>query len=828
MFRGGAHEYPALFYYRENAERKNSAVTNTNPSKAMRFRTKFVMTAAFSTLFAAVVGNFFRISVLENKEYQTMANNQHFGSISISAHRGSIYDANGYAFAKSATVYKIFVDPQMFREDMKTLQKRIDKRNTDKANGTYTPVYDEEGKEMNVLPASAEEFKEQAANFIANRLNITSESIKNAIDEDSRYHEFNRQIEKAAADEIAAYFDEVGFVSVGCKEDTKRYYPQNELAAQVVGFTYGGGAYGVEASYNKYLSGTDGRTVSAVDSHGKELPYRYSKTFEPKDGSDVYLTIDREIQYILEKNLETMSKDSGVKNRSCAILMNPQTGAVYGMATYPSFNLNEPFELSSDMLLNRVFVENKIDNPTEKDIEQYTPEARERQWRNKCVSERYEPGSVFKVITAASALEEKAIDIDKFSYCCNGFELLPDGEREKRINCHKTDGHGVETFQKALTDSCNPSFMAIGKALGKEKFHEYFESFGFLEKTGIDLYAEAKGDIPPLESTPESKAMTHIDLAYSSFGQCETVTPIELITACSAVVNGGYLLQPYVVDKVVDTDGNIVLKNERKVRRQVISEDTSEKMRNAMEKVVIDNLSGNVNIKGYAIGGKSGTSQRLSEYANIMTDNDEENERIQEYGASYMCFTPAGHPDLILLVLADMPYNYDGLYYGSKVAVPCAGNIMEEVLDYLDKSPEYSELELQNLDIAVPMLKGLSIDEAEKTLDGMGVKHEKFGSGIEVVEQSPQTGKYIAKDGCVYLYTEKGNTNDLVMVPDLSYCTPALANETLATYGLNFVAKNIAGSDESAVVESQSIEPGKMVQRGTTVEVKFKVQQFDD
>ena len=277
---------PYLFIDEFFTERKNPAVINTNPSNAMRFRSKIVMTAAFSLLFTAVAANFFKISVLDNKKYQTMANDQHFGSISISAHRGSIYDANGYTFAKSATVYKIFIDPQSFQEDMKNLGKLIDKRNTDKANGTYTPVYDEEGNETNVLPASTDEFREQAATFLASKLSVTADKVKEAMDAEGRYVEFKTQIEKPVADEIAEFFGDVGFISVGSVEDTKRYYPQNELAAQVVGFTNGNIAYGIESYYDSYLSGVDGRTVSAVDSNGKELPYRYSKTFEPKDGSD--------------------------------------------------------------------------------------------------------------------------------------------------------------------------------------------------------------------------------------------------------------------------------------------------------------------------------------------------------------------------------------------------------------------------------------------------------------------------------------------------------------------------------------------------------------
>ena len=802
--------------------RKGSfSVINTNPSNAMRFRSKIVMTAAFSVLFAAVAGNFFKISVLDNKEYQNMANDQHFGSVSISAHRGSIYDSKGVAFAKSATVYKIFIDPKSFKEDLSSLEKLINKRTIEIANGTYTPVLDENGEDKNKLPASIDEFKAEAVNFLAGKLEITADEVLKAIEQDTQYIVLKEQVEKPIADEIDDFFNEWGFVSVRNEEDTKRYYPQKDLAASVIGFTNGNIAYGIEYSYDKYLSGVDGRTISAVDSNGNALPYRYSKTYEPKEGDDIYLTIDREIQYILEKNLQKMVEDHYVKNRACAILMDPKSGAVYGMATYPSFDLNEPFKVTDQTIFNKIFAEKNITDPTEKDFKDYTPEARERMWKNKCITETYEPGSVYKVITSSAAIEENVIDIEHDSFYCEGFKKF-EGHKAN-IDCWKTGGHGMQTFQEALTNSCNPAFMDIGAKLGKEKFCYYFDAFGFREPTGVDLPAEVGGN------NIQADDMSPVDLAVSSFGQCETITPMEMITACCASINGGYLLKPYVVDKVVDSDGNIVLKNERTVRRQVISEDTSAKMRNALYNVVMGNGAGNVNIKGYAIGGKSGTSQRLSETSRYEEIKEQEDASLQEYGASYVCFTPADDPELILLVLADMPDKNGDLYYGSKCAVPTAREILTEVLPYLGKSPEYNEQELKNLDVKVPLLKGASIDDAIKTLEGMGVKYEKIGNGIEVVDQSPLTGKAIAKDGCVYLYTEKVDPADtMVMVPYLYGCTPSVANQVINDSGLNYTTKGASVERDGATVNSQSIQEGKLVPRGTTIELEFMVNEMSD
>ena len=559
-----------------------------------------------------------------------------------------------------------------------------------------------------------------------------------------------------------------------------------------------------------------------MDSNGNALPYRYSKTFEAKDGDDVYLTIDREIQYILEKNLKKMVDDHSVKNRSCAILMNPKTGAIYGMATYPSFDLNDPFTVSDQSIYDKIFAEKNIVEPTKKDFDNYYTEARERMWKNKCITETYEPGSVYKIITSSAAIEENVIDIENDTFYCEGFKKI-EGHKAN-IDCWKLPpGHGVQTFQEALTNSCNPAFMDIGAKLGKEKFCYYFDAFGFREPTGIDLPVEVGGN------NKQADKMSPVDLAVSSFGQCETITPMEMITACCASINGGYLLKPYVVDKVVDSDGNIVLKNERTVRRQVISEDTSAKMRNALYNVVVGNGAGNVNIKGFAIGGKSGTSQRLSETSRYEEIKEQEDAAIQEYGASYVCFTPADDPELILFVLADMPDKKGDLYYGSKCAVPTAREILTEVLPYLGKSPEYNEQELKNLDVKVPLLKGASIDDAVKTLDGMGVKYEKIGNGIEVVDQSPMTGKSIAKDGCVYLYTEKVDPSDtMVMVPYLYGCSPSVANQIINVSGLNYTTKGASIDRDGATVNSQSITEGTLVPRGTTIELEFMVNEISD
>ena len=802
-----------------------SALANNTPSKAMKFRTKAVMTASFSLLFAAVTANFFNISVLNNRKYQEMANAQHFGSITISAHRGSIYDAKGTPLAKSASVYKVFLDPQRFREDMETLQKRIDKRNEDKRTGTYEPVYDENGVEQDQLPESAAAFREEAVQLLASRLNIKPEKVSAAMEENSQYSVLQDQVEKPVSDELLGFFSQYGLTCLNVEEDTKRYYPQDDLAASVIGFTAGDGygAYGIEAYYDDYLAGTDGRTISATDSHGNELPYRYSKTYPAKNGNDVYLTIDMNIQYILEKYLQEMVTTFEVKNRACSILMDAKTGAIYGMATCPSFDLNDPDTIADPVLLQHLSELQATPGTSTEALDEAKAEARELQWKNKCITEVYEPGSVFKVVTSASAIEENLIDLDHDSFVCYGQVELPGALAP--IKCHDTGGHGVQTFQQALTNSCNPAFIEIGRRLGVEKFCYYFDAFGLRERTGIDLPAESAG----IEYTADE--MTNVDLAVSAFGQGETITPIEMINSYCAAINGGYLLQPYVVDKIVDEDGNVVLKNERTVKRQVVSEETSAKMRDALEKVVSGNGGGNVTIKGYSIGGKSGTAQRLSITAQglIMEKDQEEDADAQEYAASYVCFAPADDPQIILLVMADMPNKNIG-YYGSKVAVPTARDILTDVLPYMGINPEYSDEELANLDVKVPLLQG-SINDAKATLDGLGVKYNIVGEGPNIIAQSPLTGSSMSKDGTVWLFTEAdyASSDDYLReVPDLVGLSATYANESIVYSELNYVARGASVTREDAVVNSQSIPPGSKVAKGTTIELEFIVNSNQD
>lgn len=776
------------------------------PTLSMQRRTLLFMTIVMSVVFLGIAGWIFYLSVIQNKFYQAKANDYHFGTIDISAHRGSIYDTNGTPLARSASVYKVYLDPKQFRIEIDELQERIDEENEEKKNGTYKapePRKDENGNEIPIvpLPVTAEAYKQETVKLLSEKLGISIDDVESSMEENSQYSVLQTQVEKPVADEVLAHFDKYDFTSIHVEEDTKRYYPQNELAAQVIGFTSGdgSGAYGVEAYYDEYLSGTDGKVISAKDSNGREMPYKYSKTYPAQNGNDIYLTIDATLQHYLEKHLQEMVDEFEVKNRACGIIMNVNTGAILAMASCPSFDLNNPYDISDPNAANEIA---KLTGESRKTL---LAEEREAQWKNKPIAEINEAGSVFKIITSASGIEENLVDVNGDSFYCSGRQDVADRTGPNGIGCHNLSGHGQQTFVEAITNSCNPAFIQIGARLGVDKFFYYLKSFGLTEKTGIDLPGES--------SSIYMENMSEVDLAVTSFGQSWALTPMELVVACSASINGGYVLEPYVVSKILDEDGNVVLENERTVKRQVISEDTSSKMRDVLEKVVEGNTSGNVYIKGYRIGGKSGTAQKLG----MTTENGED-----EYVSSYLCFAPANDPEIMLYVMADMP-NKEIAYYGSKVAVPTARKIMEDVLPELGYYPEYDESEFATLDQQVPFVTDKSVSDARATVEAKGFKCEVIGNGDTVTAQSPLVGTSIAYTGTVFLYTDDDPDAEMTEVPAVEGISVKDADDAMNYSGLNYVATGASLSEEGAVVKKQSIPAGTQVPKGTVIELEFHV-----
>lgn len=774
--------------------KKKKTKAEVSATVRMRNRTNKGVLGLMTVFCAAVIVRLFVVSVVDNSKYEGMANNYHFGTMTLSANRGAIYDANGTALAWSATVYNIYIDPTLYREEMKSIEDANDKKKS---------AAEEENETADNL-VDVDQLKTSITNFLSEKLGLKTEEVEASFEKDGRYYVLQTQVEKNVTDEITAYFEKLNLSFIGTEATTRRYYPQNELAAAVIGFTNGDGdgQYGLEYQYDDYLSGVDGRVISAQAANGEEMPYRYSTTYDAEDGDSLYLTLDTTIQYYLEKSLAEMVEKFEVKERACGVIMNPKTGAVYAMATYPTFDLNNPSEIYDTKTAQELAA------LPEGEYSTAYATARETQWKNKVISEISYPGSTFKIVTMADAFEENLINMETDSFYCSGQVQVAD----VTIRCSNTAGHGAQNFTQALTNSCNPAFIEIGQRIGIDKFSYYFEGFGLAEKTGIDLPGEA------VSYSVTGDDMNIVDLASAAYGQCNKVTAMELVTAYSAAINGGYMVTPHVVDHVVDSNGNIVLQNETEVKRQIVSEETSAIVREQLEAVVNNNPSHNAYIQGYRIGGKSGTAEKLD----TSTADD------RQYVASYCCFAPADDPEVIMLIMADEPNKEIG-YYGSQVVVPYARDIMEEILPAMGFYPEYSDGEDTDSTVTVPYLQSADITSAESTLAQLGLTYEVVGDGTTVASQSPSTGTSVTKGGKVILYTEVGgNSGDTIEVPNLVGMTAAEVNETMTYYDLNYAIVGSSASESGALVQYQSEEAGTVVPRGTAITLTLSVSQQSD
>ena len=780
---------------------------SAGPSRSMKLRANAVILSVILTAATALTVNLAHIMLFQHDEYTAMANSRQFGSVILPAARGSIYDTNGTILAQSATVYKIFVDPGLLAKELKMVETRnqelIESAAKKRAAGEVTAQAD-------VIDTN--ELKAQLAAYLAETLEIAQEDVLEAFAKDSHYVILKKQVEKSKADRIIEYINDIqmpgssrhiALSAISRESDTKRYYPQNELAAAVIGFNYadGHGFYGVEKYYDSYLSGLDGRTITARDANGNEMPYRYSKTYPAQDGDDVYITIDMALQTYLENEITKLVEEFTPAKRACGLMLNAKTGAVLAMASVRGFDPNSPYEIYDPVRAA------EVDLITDQEAhDKAKAEAWEDQWRNKCVTETYIPGSVFKVYTASAGLEENKVDYNNDHFYCNGVITVAG----KPIHCAMRSGHKDQTFEQILKNSCNPAFIEIGQRLGKETFFEYFASFGLTEKTGIDLPGETSSYYMPLEK------MGPVELAACSYGQTNSLSPIEMVTGYAAVVNGGYLLKPYVVSKIVDKAGNIVLSNEKTVRRQVISEETSAEMRKALQYVVDHNGGSNAYIKGYKIGGKSGTSQKIM--GDLLAED-------QQYVASYCCFAPADDPEIVLLIMADEPDNTKP-YYGSPVAAPFCRNVLEKALPYLGYYPEYTDADQEKRDVTIPMLIDKDLAAAQKTLDELELKSEIIGDGTIINMQTPITGSTVSKGGTVLLYTGTANAEpDPVTVPLVKGMTIEEANEALTEAGLNYVAKGSGAQNVTVLMQSPAA--GTVVDRWTVISIDVGSSEDD-
>ena len=718
----------------------------------------------------------FNVSIVQSEYYRSKANNQQLSRFNISANRGTIYDRDGKILAQSSTVWDIVLNANS-----------ISKYDADKT--------------------------EEICRGVARICDVDYQTLLDECKKTNyQYYVVKTKVDKETADAIEQFRvdNELARWSIEARENTKREYPNETLASTVIGFTNfdGDGVYGIEAYYDDYLQGVDGKVVTAQDANGGAMPYQYETRYDAKDGNSIYLTIDSTLQYSLEKNLELVLTQQNVQNRACGIIMNAKTGAILAMASAPTYDLNHPAALTDyfQAKLDKYEEELRGDEEktyTEEEIETLLTQKesvfRETQWNNKAISELYIPGSVFKVVTAASAVEEELIGPDSYITSCYGVAEVAG----RKIKCWSAAGHGEVDLQLALIKSCNPAFIAIGQLLGKEKFCDYFEAFGLTEKTGVDLPGENTSYYMHYED------MGPVELASCSFGQTNKLTPLQMITAYAAAINGGYLVTPHVVDKIVDNTGNVIKTNGTIVKRQVISEETSATMRMMLENVVESNGGSNAYMAGYRIGGKSGTSEKLDEYSN-------ENMR---YVGSMCCFTPADDPDIIMLVMVDEPMN--GNIYGSRVAAPVISAVFSECLEHMGIYAQYTAEELESQDTTVPYVLGYDGLTAISTLKFKGLNYEFVGDENGTVAATvPAAGMTIPRGGTVVIYMDDSEKKTTT-VPDVTGMTVEQANAAITSAGLNISLSGGAVENEKAKAVSQSIAPYTEAYRGAVVEVTF-------
>lgn len=729
------------------------------PTLSMKRRLKYVVVVAVVLAFCVLVGSLVNISVLNYDVYTGYANRNQLRPTTIAPTRGTIYDRNMGILAQSATVWDVIMSPVSI--------------NSEEKDG---------GKQKQLLVQG-----------LSDLLELDPEAVMEKANKKNQYQIIKSKIEKEDADRVREFLNENklnGIISL--VESTKRYYPNSTMAASTIGFVGSDsqGLYGLELKYDKELSGTPGYVVSLKDGHsGNDMPDKSETRYDPVNGNSLVLTLDETIQHFLEKALNRAiiqhKPDKGV----CGIVMNVNTGEVLAMANLPSFDLNQPYTLYDEAEKAR------IAELPEEEQKEATSAAILNQRINKSISYTYQPGSTFKTMVASAALEEGVCN-ENSSFFCPGYVQVED----RKMKCHiGIPGHGTQNFRMALVNSCNPAFVDIGKRLGPDLFFKYFQAFGLTQRTGIDLPGE--GD----SSYYNASQLGTVSLASSSFGQSNAITPIQLVTAVSAVVNGGYVVTPHLVKDILDENGNVIYSTPTEVKRQAISEETSALMRDMMESVVTEKTGSNAYVKGYRTGGKSGTSQK---------QNPGDKEGV--YISSYIGVAPIDDPEIAVYVMIDESTSGD--IYGSVVAAPVVTSVMSDVLPYLGFTPKYTAEDLETMNTTMPLLTGRGVLEAESKLSAVGLGKPKIiGDGATVVKQVPSVGSPIPKDGMVILYTEDAE-EEMVSIPDVIGLKPALAQSRLEKLNLNVV---INGSDDPvyAKITEQNIAKDTQVPIGTVIEL---------
>jgi stage V sporulation protein D (sporulation-specific penicillin-binding protein) len=730
------------------------------PAQRLRQRTAILILLILVLGFGAAVLRLTYLTTVQSSELQESAVDLQLADTTVSAKRGTIYDANGNVLAESASVWQVVMSPVNFKNDKQ---------------------------------------RQAAAKGLSEIFDLEYNDVLDDTKQQSHYVVVKRRIESDEREKVLELIDTLkkdyscsGVIQL--LDDYKRYYPKNSLASSVIGFTGSDdqGLEGIEYEYDSYLSGTPGRIITAQNARGTDMPFRYEQNVESEDGNNVYLTIDETIQSICEKYMQKGVEDNNVLNKGVCIAMDVNTGAILAMVTTDGYDLNNPYELSAKD-------KKKIKSTSKKKQAEAESAALSNMWRNKAVADTYMPGSVFKMCVASAALEENLVN-EKTSFTCTG-SISVEGET---IHCSNISGHGTQNFVEVISNSCNPAFIQIGQMLGAGKFRQYYQGFGFSDKTGIDLPGEAE------DSFWKEGKMGGVDLAVASFGQNFTITPIQMITACAAVSNGGYVVQPHVVSKITDSKGNVIKTVDKKIKRQVISDDTSKKMNEYLEYNTERQGAAAGYISGYKVAGKTGTTEKRGV-------TKVESSFSEDYISSFCGYAPADDPQIAMLVFFDTP---DGdAYYGSQVSSPVFINIMSEVLPYLDVKTSYTDEELGYVDASAGDYTGVSVDEAKTAVESDGFTATVKGNGSTVISQIPTVSSGLQKGGSIVLYTDSDSQSETVSVPSLIGLSPDEVNNVASAYGLNVSFSGATTS--SGTSSSQNIEAGTSVSPGTVITVSF-------
>ncbi len=744
-----------------NPKRTSESARRAN--RTVNARTLVLLVVFGLLTFVLLFRQLYRWQITEHERLQSEAVRQQTLRTTVSAARGTIYDRNGRPLAISSTAENVMISPLDIKE-----------YNAD---------------------------KKLIAGTLSALLDVNAETLLNKMERtDSQYEIVKKRVDQDTADQIRAFITDNKLKGncIFLEPTTKRYYPFGSLASNVIGFTNeNGGAYGLEAVYNEQLTGESGMVVTAKDNKGRSLLYQYEQYFDARDGSSLYTTIDTTVQYYLEKGLAELESRFGTGKGATGIVLEVKTGAILGMASLPDYDLNDPSAIYND------FMTSGLEGLSGDALSERLSALRLKQWRNKAINDTYEPGSTFKILTLSMALEEGVIDRSS-TFDCPGYVIV----EKQRINCSNRSGHGHQDLTVATGNSCNPAFINIGLRMGNTAFYEYMRDFGLTQKTGIDTTGEASGFV---NSEIEYSKLA---LACYAFGQNFNVTPVALISAQAACVNGGYLRTPYIVEQIVDPDGNVTYQHDSAPIRQVISEDTSATVREILEYVVSEGTGKNGKVAGYRIGGKTGTADKVG--GNVIV--------------SFVCFAPADDPQIIMLLTLDEPSRYTGTYVsGGNMVAPVSSEVMAELLPYLGIEPTYSAEELVGRDATVPNVVGESVEAAQKKLKDIGFGSRVIGDEARVTDQTPAGGAIVPNNAEILLYCGAEKPDAPCVVPNVIGDSASVANQKLTNAGLIMSVTGATNRSSGTVrAVSQSEPPGREVPAGSVIRVQFSDSSVTD